>query len=103
MSNLNKIKKKLKTLEGKNQIFGIKYKENIINENIELLKRIKTYFETGFINETNLICLCIGLYQFTRPFEFENSYYFQQTKKKDRHAVLNLYLKNFIKNFSITR
>ena len=103
INNLNKIKHKLKTLEGKNQIFGIKYKEPIINENIELLKRIKTYFDTGFVSEINLISLCIGLYQFTRPFEFENSYYFQQTKKKDRHNLLNLYLKNFIKNFSIKR
>jgi len=103
ITNLIKIKNKLKTLEGKNQIFGIKYKEPIINENIELLKRIKTYFDTGFVSEINLISLCIGLYQFTRPFEFENSYYFQQTKKKDRHNLLNLYLKNFIKNFSIKR
>ena len=70
---------------------------------LELFKKIKTYFDTGFINETNLISLSIGLYQFTRPFEFENSYYFQLTKKKDRHEVLNLYLKNFVKNFSIKR
>ena len=103
VSNLNKIKNKLKTLEGRNQIFEVKYKEDIINENIELFKKIKTYFDTGFINETNLISLSIGLYQFTRPFEFENSYYFQLTKKKDRHEVLNLYLKNFVKNFSIKR
>jgi len=103
VSNLNNIKNKLKTLEGRNQIFEVKYKEDIINKNIELFKKIKTYFDTGFINETNLISLSIGLYQFTRPFEFENSYYFQLTKKKDRHEVLNLYLKNFVKNFSIKR
>lgn len=103
VTNIDKIKNKLKTLEGKNQIFGIKYKEKLINENIELLKKIKTYFETGFINEINLICLCIGLYQFTRPFEFENSFYFQETKRKGRHEVLNLYLNNFISNFSIKR
>jgi SAM-dependent methyltransferase len=103
ISSLNKVKNKLKTLEGKNQIFEVKYKEDIINENIEMIKKIKTYFETGFVDETNIICLSIGLYQFTRPFEFENSYYFQLTKKKNRHEVLNLYLKNFIKNFSIKR
>ena len=103
ISSLTKVKTKLKTLEGRNQIFDIKYKEILINENINLLKKIKTYYETGFIDETNLICLSIGLYQFTRPFEFENSYYFQETKKQDRHSILNIYLKNFIKNFSIKR
>ena len=103
ITKLNNVKNKLKTLTGRNQIFDVNYKEESINENINLFKRIKTYYETGFIDETNLICLCIGLYQFTRPFEFENSFYFQETKKKDRHSVLNTYLKNFIKNFSIKK
>ena len=103
ITKLNNVKNKLKTLTGRNQIFDVNYKEESINENINLFKRIKTYYETGFIDETNLICLCIGLYQFTRPFEFENSFYFQETKKKDRHSVLNTYLKNFIKNFFIKK
>ena len=37
--DLKKIKKKLKTIKGKNQLFDLEYKEKIINENINLIKK----------------------------------------------------------------
>ena len=93
-----KIKKKLKTLKGKNQVFEIKYKEKIINENIKLIKKIKSLQMQKKVNEIDIVALCIGMYQFTRPLIFEQSYYFQLCKKDGRHKVLNIYLQNFIKN-----
>ena len=81
------------------ELFDIEYKEDIILENLELIKKIKLLSQTGFINDENIVALCLGLYQFTRPFNFDQSYYMQETKK-GRHKTLNLYLKNFIKNFS---
>ncbi len=90
--------KKLKTKEGRDQIFDVKYKEKIINENIKLIKKIRYYNDKGQISEINIACLCIGLYQFTRPFNFEKSYYYSLIMKNGRHKTLNLFLKNFIKN-----
>lgn len=97
--SLASIKDKLKTTKGRDQLFDIEYKEDIILENLELIKKIKLLSQTGFINDENIVALCLGLYQFTRPFNFDQSYYMQETKK-GRHKTLNLYLKNFIKNFS---
>ncbi len=89
----------LKTKKGRNQLFDIDYKEKIILENLQLIKKIKILSETGFIKDENIVALCIGLYQFTRPFNFEQSYYMQETKQ-GRHKTVNKFLKNFIDNFS---
>ena len=96
---LAKIKKKLRTIKGKNQIFDISYKEKIINENIRLLKKIKKKFLKKQINTADISALCIGLYQFTRPMIFEQSEYFQQTKKLGRHKTINKFLINFLNHF----
>tara|TARA_B100001057_G_scaffold375651_1_gene380504 strand:+ start:862 stop:2019 length:1158 start_codon:yes stop_codon:yes gene_type:complete len=96
---LAKIKKKLRTIKGKNQISDISYKEKIINENIRLLKKIKKKFLKKQINTTDISALCIGLYQFTRPMIFEQSEYFQQTKKLGRHKTINKFLINFLNHF----
>ena len=103
VTNLEDVKDKLKTIKGNNQIYDVKYKDKIINDNIALTEKIKMLYETGFIAKTNMTCLCLGLYQFTRPFVFENSYYYQESKKEGRHKLLNFYLKNFIDNFSHKR
>ena len=100
ITNPEEVKDKLKTMCGKDQLFDISYKEDIINENIELIKKIKILNQTGFINDINICALSIGLYQFTRPFVFEESYYFKETVRKGRHQVLNQYLNNFLKSFS---
>ena len=93
------IRKKLKTLSGKNQITDVKYKENIINQNIKLIKLIKKKYKDKRINQVDISSFCIGLYQFTRPLVMEESEYYQKSKKYGRHKVINEYLKNFIKNF----
>lgn len=103
VTKLGDVEKKLKSTKGRNQITEVKYTQKIINENIFLINKIKTFYETGFVNKTNMICLCLGMYQFTRPYVFENSYYFQESKKQGRHEILNIYLKNFIDNFSHKR
>ena len=100
ITDVKLVEKQLKTLKGRNQIFEMSYKEDIINENIALIKKIKILNETGFITKTQIICLAIGLHQFTRPFKFEESFYYQETLRKGRHSALNEYLKNFIGNFS---
>lgn len=75
-------------------------KEEIIISNIQLIKKIRLLYDTGFINKTALISLAIGLYQFTRPSVFEESYYFNESKRLGRHVIINKYLKGFIKNHS---
>tara|TARA_B100001123_G_C15221489_1_gene991405 strand:+ start:317 stop:1447 length:1131 start_codon:yes stop_codon:yes gene_type:complete len=99
--DVNSVKDKLLTKVGKNQLFDIKYKESIILENIELVKKIKILNDTGYISDTLISCLCIGLYQFTRPLVLEESNYYQETQRTGRHKLLNNYLKNFLKNFGI--
>jgi hypothetical protein len=98
-TKIKDVKNKLKTLKGKNQLFEVKYKEEIINENIELIKKIRLLNRTGFIQDIHIASLAIGLYQFTRPFVFEESYYFKETERYGRHKVLNKYLNNFINSF----
>lgn len=75
-------------------------KNNIdkIHKNLNLLR-----ISCGFVIKQNIICLCIALYQFTRPFDFDSSYYYKETKKTPRHEILNKFLSNFILNFSIKR
>ena len=97
----SRVIKKLKTLKGKDQIFDVKYKEKIINENIRLIKKIRLYNDKGLVSETNIAALCVGLYQLTRPFNFEKSYYYSLVLKNGRHKTLNKYLKNFLKNFTL--
>ncbi len=91
--------KKLKTLKGRDQIFDVKYKDKLINDNIELLKKIKILKDSGFINHIQIACLCIGMHQFTRPFIFEESFYYQETLRNGRHKSLNKYLNSFINNY----
>jgi hypothetical protein len=93
------LKKKLKTVEGKNQIFDIQYRHKEIIQNIKLIKLIKKKYKENKIGSLDISSLCIGLYQFTRPMIFDQSEYYQKTKKIDRHRVINDYLKNFLKNF----
>lgn len=95
----NDVIKKLKTLKGRDQILDVKYKEKIINENIKLIKKIRSFNDKGCISETNIAALCVGLYQLTRPFNFDKSYYYSLILKYGRHKTLNKYLKNFEKNF----
>ncbi len=96
---LAEIAKDLKTNEGIDQLFGINYKEDIIKENVEMIKKIKTFYKTGFVEDYHIISLCISLYQTTRPYIQEYSYYYQEAKKNGRHKTINLILSNFIKNF----
>ena len=98
ITKVRNIRKKLKTLKGRDQIFDVKYKEKIINDNIKLIKKIRQYNDKGKISHINIAALCIGLYQFTRPYDFDNSYYYSLLLKDGRHKVLNLYLRNFINN-----
>lgn len=96
---LNEVENNLCTNEGIDQLFGIDYKDELIKENIEMLKDIKTYYKTGFIEDYHIISLCISLYQTTRPYIQEYSYYYQEAKKRGRHKTINKILSNFIKNF----
>ena len=93
------ILKKLKTKVGKNQLFDINYKEKMIKENIKLLKLIKRKYNQYLINDYDIICLAISMYQFTRPFNPKKSDYYTEVLKEGRHKTLNLLLKNFTKNF----
>ena len=92
-----KIKKRLKTIKGKNQIFDVIYKDKLI-QIIKLILKIKHLNKKRKINDKDILNLCIGLYQFTRPLVFDQSDYFLMTKKLGRHVVLNKYLSNFIKS-----
>lgn len=100
ITDLKSIENQLKTLTGRDQIFDIKYNEDIINENIEMIKKIRILKESGFISSTQIACLAIGLHQFTRPFVFEQSYYYQESLRLGRHNSLRKYLKNFLEGFS---
>ena len=80
--SLEQVENKLKTKAGRNQLFEIKYKEEIILKNIEIIKRIKVLNETGFVSDTLLAALAIGLYQFTRPLSLDESNYYQEMKNK---------------------
>ena len=99
--NIDDVKDKLLTKVGRNQLFDVDYKEDIILENIELVKKIRILNKTGYISDTLISSLCIGLYQFTRPLMLEESNYYQESKRMGRHTFLNNYLKNFLKNFGI--
>ena len=100
VTNYNDVHNELKTLRGRDQILEVEYKEDIINENIEMIKKIKILKESGFLNSTQIACLSIGLHQFTRPFVFEQSFYYQESLKYGRHNTLKKYLKNFLDDFS---
>ena len=100
IKDVESIKKELKTMKGRDQIFDVDYKEDIINNNIEMIKKIRILKESGFINNTQIASLAIGLHQFTRPFIFDQSYYYQESLKLGRHNSLKKYLKNFLESFS---
>ena len=93
------VKKKLRTYQGINQILDLKYKHKIIKENISLIKKIKILRTKKKVTKEDIIALCLGLYQFTRPINLEKSEYYYLTRKFGRHETINKYLKNFIKNF----
>ena len=71
-----------------------------VTANIKMIKKIKLLSNTGFVSKIAIASLAIGLYQFTRPYVFEESYYFNQTKREGRHQIINKYLNNFVKNHS---
>lgn len=96
---LNEVAGNLKTNEGIDQLFEVDYKEEIIKDNIEMIKKIKTFYKTGFIEDYHIICLCLSLYQTTRPYIQNLSYYYQEAKKNGRHKTINIILSNFIKSF----
>lgn len=100
IKDLESIGSQLKTIKGRDQIFEVKYKEEIINENIEMIKKIRILKDSGFLSNIQIACLAIGLHQFTRPFIFEQSYYYQESLKTGRHKALKEYLKNFLESFS---
>ena len=67
-----------------------------------MIKSLSTsYFQVECNIQTNIAALCVGLYQLTRPFNFEKSYYYSLVLKNGRHKTLNKYLKNFLKNFTL--
>lgn len=96
---LSKVKKKLQTVKGKNQLHDVKYKDPKILRNIFLFKSILKKFKDKKISEDNIISLCIGLYQFTRPCVLEESNYYQEALRVGRVKMLSVYLENFHKNF----
>lgn len=97
---LSDVANQLKTVKGRNQLEEVDYKEQIIKDNIKMIKKIKLLSNTGFVSKIAIASLAIGLYQFTRPYVFEESYYFNQTKREGRHQIINKYLNNFVKNHS---
>ncbi len=99
---LDDVRDKLITIKGRDQLFEVDYKDKIILENLELIKKIKMLFKTGFISDENVIALSVGLYQFTRPFNFEQSYY-MQLSMEGRHKTINKFLKNFLQNFGLNQ
>ena len=100
IKDVESIVDKLKTMEGRDQIFNVVYKEDIINENIEMIKKIRILKESGFVNKNQVGALAIGLHQFTRPFIFDQSYYYQESLKLGRHNAIKSYLTNFLDSFS---
>ena len=90
---LNNVKKFLKTINGKNQILDVKYKEKIINKNIKLIKKIKQKLVR---NNDLRILISLSLYQFTRPFNQDESQIYQETLRNGRHKTLNKFLKSCI-------
>ena len=89
----------LKTTKGLNQIFDVKYKEKIINKNINLIKKIKKQYDNKFFDDDCIICLALSLYQLTRPYDLDKSLYYNESIKVGRHKKLNELLKNFVLNF----
>ena len=89
-----KIKNKLKTKRGRNQLLEIKYKENVIKENIKLIKKLKNKLKK---KEFYKILICLSLYQFTRPFNPDESFIYQESLRKGKHESLNIFLKNCLK------
>ena len=100
IKDVESIRNQLKTMEGRDQFSDIDYKEDIINQNIEMIKKIRILKESGFVSNTQIACLSIGLHQFTRPFIFDQSYYYQKSLKVGRHNALKEYLTNFLESFS---
>ena len=91
---------RLKTVKGKNQLFDVPYKEDIIKENIELIQEIRQSRDAGHVSDMQIALLAVSLYQFTRPFVPAESEYYQMTVKYGRHETLNKYLKNFLKEYA---
>lgn len=87
------VKNYLKTINGKDQIFDVKYKEKIINENIKLIKKIKKKFVK---NQDLKVLISLSMYQFTRPFSQKESQIYQETLRNGRHKTLNKFLKSCI-------
>ena len=91
--DLKKIKKKLKTIKGKNQLFDLEYKEKIINENINLIRKIKKKLvKKDFLK----ILVILSMYQFTRPFNLKESHIYQESLRNGKHKSLNKFLRNCI-------
>ena len=56
IAKISKIRNKLKTIKGKNQIFDVKYKEKIILKNINLIKKIKKkYIQKKYLMKIYLV------------------------------------------------
>ena len=91
----------MKTIKGKNQLRDVKYKDPKILKNVHLFKKILKLFKAKKISEDNIINLCIGLYQFTRPCVLEESNYYQEALRVGRVKMLSIYLENFLNNFVV--
>ena len=61
-----------------------------------MIKKIRILKDAGFVSNIQIASLAIGLHQFTRPFIFEQSYYYQESLKIGRHKALKKYLENFL-------
>ncbi len=89
----------LRTRCGRDQMTGVSYIEPVINENLELVRSIKCNHEYGVVSDQQVVMLAVGMYQLTRPFVPEQNEYYQATVRDGRHATLNRYLKNFVRNY----
>ena len=99
INKIRNVKDRLKTKKGKHQLRDVKYKDKNILKNIDTIYKIKKKFEEGLISEDNIILFCIGLYQFTRPCNLEESHYYQESLRVGRIKMLGIYLERFLKNF----
>lgn len=86
-----------KTAKGRNQLFDLPYREEIIRANVEKVRQLRSMIEQGKISADDAAVLAINLYRFTRPFVPEQDEYYQQTVKLGRHAALGLYLDNVVR------
>lgn len=88
-----------KTVQGRHQLKDISYAEQIIQDNIHLVERLRTVADHGVIAPDDLAVLAINLYRFTRPFDPELDEYYQRSIRNGRHRTLNEFLTNVVQYY----